>query len=109
VLTQKIVFRKPDLSSIITYVCEKYGVTEEQLRSPSRQRKRSEARGNVGWLVTNLEAASLSLVSKQFNRDLGTMSRAVRNIEERMLESEEFKKQLEKDLKALAYNATTQA
>lgn len=109
VLTRKIVFRKPDLDSVITYVCGQRAVMERELRSPSRQRKMSETRGIVGWLVTRLEAATLSAVAKRFNRDLGNISRAVRNIEERMLASEEMKKQLESSLKELANNATTQA
>ncbi len=88
VLSLKRVTRKPSLDAIIKYVCRQNNVTEKELRSLSRKRKLSEIRGIIGWFVTRLEASTLSEVAKRFNRDLSTISRAVRNIEERKLKSE---------------------
>lgn len=109
VLTDKTINRKPEFDAIVKYACKQFGVTEKQLRSPSRQRKMAEIRGIAGWLTTRLEVVTLSAVAKRFNRDLATISRAVRNIEERMLKSKEMKEQLDSYLKELINNAIAQA
>jgi len=60
-----------------------------------------EYSGIIGWLVSNLETATLSDVAKRFNRDLSTISRVVRNIEIHQSKSKEFKKQTDFTLKDL--------
>jgi len=97
----KPIIRSPGLAAIVKYVCEPRDVTEKELCSLSRQRKFSEIRGIIGWLVTRLEAATLSEVAKRFNRDIATMSRAVRRIEQVRLKSAVLKKELERSLKEL--------
>jgi chromosomal replication initiation ATPase DnaA len=109
VLADKTITRKPEFNAIVKYACKQFGVTEKQTGSLSRQRKIAEVRGIVGWLTTRLGAVTLSAVAKRFNRELTTISRAVRNIEERMLQSKEMKKQLDSYLKELRDNAITQA
>jgi putative transposase len=101
VLSRKAVRKKPRLDRIVKYVCGQTGVTERELSSVSRQRRLSEIRGMIGWLATRLETSSLTDVSNRFNRDLATMSRAVRSIDERRERSEELKSQLTSSRKAL--------
>jgi chromosomal replication initiation ATPase DnaA len=94
--------KKPPLDKVIRYVCEQSGVTERDLCCPSRQRKLAELRGIIGWLTVRLESTTLSDVAKHFNRDLATISRAVRNIEVRQLESKELRERVESSLRYLA-------
>lgn len=99
VLSRKIITNKANLDDVIRYICKKSGLTEKELASPSRKRKPAELRGVIGWLARQLEVASLSDVAIRFNRDLATVSRAVRNIEEQQLKSKELKKRLEDGLR----------
>jgi REP element-mobilizing transposase RayT len=102
VLQQKLTFKKPSLQRIVQQVCKQFGVQEKELKKPGRQRKMSEFRGIIGWLAKQLEATSLTEVSTHFNRDLATMSRAVRKIEERYARSEDAQNLLDDLIDQLA-------
>ena len=101
VLLGKPVFKKPSLKKIVQQVCKQFSVQEKALRRPGRQRKMSEFRGIIGWLAKQHGAVSLQEVSTHFNRDLATMSRAVRKIEDLYSKSEEMQILLDDLLDAL--------
>ena len=94
----------PGLGSIVDHVCMRYGLSAGDLTGPGRRRLCSEARGVIGHLARESAAASLSEVARRFNRDLTTMSRAVRRVEELAARDVAFAGRLEADL-----NAITQA
>jgi len=95
IVVSKTVHHAISLDEIIDFVCEKRQVKKQDLGSLSRQRKFSEIRGVIGWIAINLKAATLTEVAKSFHRDVTTLSRAVRNIDEERLRSEELQKELD--------------
>jgi len=68
----KKVHSLPDVSLdvIVAYVSAEYGVSEEELRGPSRNRIVSEARAVIGWLSRRLGASSIKDVAIYFQRRL---------------------------------------
>jgi chromosomal replication initiation ATPase DnaA len=51
---------KVSLNEIMTYVSAGYGVNEEELRGPSRNRVVCETRAVIGWLSWLLESSSIT-------------------------------------------------
>ncbi len=91
----------PSLESVVARVCADYRVGDRDLASASRRRLLSEARGVVGYLAIATGAASLSGLAVRYNRDLATMSRAVRRIERRQTTDIGFAERLRADLNAI--------
>ena len=89
---------KPSLGFIADRVCAHYGLGEDDLAGPSRRRLFSEARGVIGYLARRSAAASLSEVARRFDRDLTTISRAVRRIEDRAAREAGFARRMESQL-----------
>jgi hypothetical protein len=75
---------------IIDRVCLLYEVTETELECQSQCRNISEARAVVGWLAREFGCATLSEVGKLVNRDVGSISSAVRRLTNRMREVPEL-------------------
>lgn len=94
----------PSLGAIVDHVCTRYGLGADELAGPGRRRLCSEARGVIGHLARESAAASLSEVARRFNRDLTTLSRAVRRVEDLGARDGAFAERLAADL-----NAITQA
>lgn len=91
----------PSLAAIVDHVCARYGLGAEELAGPGRRRLCAEARGVIGHLARGSAAASLSEVARRFNRDLTTMSRAVRRVEELAARDGAFARRMEADLNAI--------
>ncbi len=70
----------PTLEKIVRTVCQVYGLKETELRVSGQRRVPSEVRAVVGWLAMEYGSATLSEVGKRFNRDVTTMSSAVRRL-----------------------------
>ena len=90
------------LDDCITQMCREYGIEPDALSNRSRVRRNSEARAIVGWLMQRLGKESLTTVASHFNRDVATMSSAIRKLEGRLQSDEEFKIKLnaiEKNIK----------
>ncbi len=94
-LLKKPIIKKPSLRKIVQQVSKDFGVKEVDLVNPGRQRRKAEIRGIIGWLARRLEAATLSEAALYFNRDLATMSRAVRRIEDGCSRSGDTQKHLD--------------
>lgn len=75
---------------VLESVCREYEIDEAAIKSPSQNRKASEARAVAGWLVREFDCATLSEAGRLLNRDVGSMSSAVRRLTERMQESSEL-------------------
>jgi hypothetical protein len=71
-------------------VCQAYGIGVKELRAPSQQRTASEARAVLGWLGRELGCVTLSDVARHVNRDVGSISSAVRRLSDRMQEIPEL-------------------
>jgi len=65
-------------------VCRCYEISETELKSPSQCRNLSEARAVVGWLAQKFDCVTLSEVGAFVNRDVGSISSAVRRLSNRM-------------------------
>ncbi len=74
--------KPPSLDKIIDVVCTVCGVNKNGLSKPTRQRKLAQARGLIAWFVVDKKSETLTKVVQAFNRDLSTISFAVRRIEE---------------------------
>ncbi|MBL3600676.1 MAG: transposase [gamma proteobacterium endosymbiont of Lamellibrachia anaximandri] len=92
---------KVTLEGIIAYVTVEYGVSEEELQGPSRNRAVSEARTVTGWLARRLRTASIQEAASHFHRDASTLSRNIGKIEARARASDRLRKRLEGYLYAL--------
>ena len=80
-------------------VCLAYNIDETTLKTRSQQRVASEARAVVGWLARELGCVTLSDVGRLVNRDVGSISSAVRRLSDRMQEMPELAHRL-RSLKA---------
>jgi putative transposase len=82
------------LDDCIAQVCRVYDLEAGVLSERGRVRKYSEARAIVGWLMTRLGKESLTAVASHFNRDVATLSTAIRKLEGRLQNDRELKDRL---------------
>jgi chromosomal replication initiation ATPase DnaA len=61
-----------------------------------RQRNLAEARGVIAWLMVQNESGTLTDLAREFNRDLSALSLAVRKIDEKRKERQDFDTKLVK-------------
>jgi len=80
------------LEECIAIVCHSYELEPAELLKRGRMRKPSEARAVVAWLVRKYGSETLTDVARKFDRDVATMSTAVRRLETKMIQSEKFRK-----------------
>ncbi|VAW49206.1 Transposase and inactivated derivatives [hydrothermal vent metagenome] len=90
------------LNDLIRCVCKEYDIDEKQLTSSTRDRYTSEARQVVGWLALKSDNLTLTQVAEYFGRDVTTLSRGVKRVEESILKSKTFAKKLKKLNKAIS-------
>ena len=100
----KTASRQFNLDDLLTPVCQDYQLTENALRSPSRNRQVSEARQIIAWLAQRTRGVTLTALGKRFDRDVTTLSRGVRRVEARAQSDKRFAKQLKQ-----YYNTIMQA
>ena len=86
----------PTLDRIVRSVCAAYGLEEDELKASRQGRRASEARALVGWLAMEFGCSSLSEVGRCFDRDVGTMSSAVRRLIDRARDFEALREQMER-------------
>lgn len=102
VLNQPVrVARPPTLAAILRHVGAAYGLSAQDLASPARARRHSEARGVAGWLALHTRAATLTELGAQVQRDATTLSRAVGKIDHRVRSSAAFGQKLRKSINAI--------
>jgi hypothetical protein len=84
---------------IVVKVCRVYDIDEAELKTQSQSRNTSEARAVAGWLARELGCATLSDIAKLVNRDVGSISSAVRRLSDRMQVARELAERM-RSLKA---------
>ena len=89
------------LEEIALHISAEYGVSEGELRSPTRNRKASEARAVVGWLARRLGVASIKEVAGYFQREASTLSRRVGRVDLEAKNSDELRGRLDRFINAL--------
>ena len=87
--------QKIDMDHCIEHICSFYALDPSALSERTRVRKHSEARAVVAWLMRRSGSKSLTDVASYFNRDVATMSTAVRKLEGRLREDDEFRARLD--------------
>ena len=83
------------MESLVRSVCKEYNLKDADLTSASRNRTASEARQIIGWLALKSDNITLTQVAQYFGRDVTTLSRGVKRMEEKMRNTS-FEKKLEK-------------
>jgi chromosomal replication initiation ATPase DnaA len=89
------------LNEIMTYVSAEYGVNEEDLRGPSRDRVVCEARAVIGWLSWRLESSSITDVASYFQHESSTYSRHIGKIDAKTKNSDKLRDRLNGYINAL--------
>ena len=76
--------RKTTLEQVLQKVCEQYGIGQDELSGGGRERRISEPRSVVAFLVRENEHLSLMELSRRLNRDLSGLSQAASRLDRRM-------------------------
>jgi REP element-mobilizing transposase RayT len=79
---------------IIDQVCLAYHIDVSLLKAKSQQRTASEARAMAGWLARESGCVTLSSIAKLVNRDVGSISSAVRRLSDRIQDDPELAEKL---------------
>jgi chromosomal replication initiator protein len=87
--------RPRSLEEIATLVSRAYGVTLEELQSPSRKRRIGRPRHLAMHLSRRYTDASLQEIGKLFRRDRASVSHAVERVEQLVLEQPQLRYELE--------------
>lgn len=94
-----------DAQEIVAKICRTYAIDESEIKTASQSRKNAEARAVAGWLARELGCGTLSEVGMLVNRDVGSMSSAVRRLSDRMANDPQLTVQIQK-LKAVVIGKT---
>ena len=84
------------IGKVIQMVSREYGVEEKTLKTVAQKRDLSEARAVVGWLVMEWGCGTLTEAGRQLNRDVSTMSSAVKRLLDRFIQEPSLRKRLER-------------
>lgn len=86
---------RPKLEDIVSLVCKENGIVQDHLSTAGQQRMFSESRAMIAWLARSTGGATLTEVGQTFNRDVGTVSSALRRLEQRALQDDVLKIRME--------------
>ncbi len=86
------------LEEIVAYASSEYGVSEEELRGPSRNRVVCEARAVIGWLNRRLGGGSIKDVAIYFQRESSTFSRHIGKIDAKAKNSDKLRDRLNRHI-----------
>jgi REP element-mobilizing transposase RayT len=86
--------KAPTLEEIIRTVCQEMGVPARDLEQAGQGRSVSDARAVVALLAATSGAGTLTQVGRTFDRDVATMSSAVRRLRGRASTSEELRNKI---------------
>jgi len=83
------------LDACIAHVCRFYEVDSARLVERNKVRQLAKIRAVIAWLMTKFGDDSLTAIATHFNRDVATISTAVRKLEQRMIQDAGFKKEMD--------------
>ncbi|NOZ52230.1 MAG: transposase [Gammaproteobacteria bacterium] len=86
--------KKVHLNVVVQCVCNEYNIKAKDLASTSRNRHASEARQVIGWLALKIGNITLTEVAQSFGRDVTTLSRGARRMDNNVKNSKLFEKKL---------------
>ena len=69
------------LDEVMQQVCKHYSIQEQDFGLSGRDRRISEARGVVAWLILESGACTLSELGRATGRDITTLSSAVKRLQ----------------------------
>lgn len=69
------------LDEVISKVCERFGISEEELAATGKARPASEARAVAAFLTRELAHLSLTELAKKMGREVSAVSQAARRFE----------------------------
>lgn len=81
--TEPNIHKELSLDQLITIACADYKIDNKDLFSVSRNRQLSELRQVIGWLALKSGLFTLTEVADCFGRDLTTLSRGVRRLDDK--------------------------
>jgi REP element-mobilizing transposase RayT len=94
--------------TIIAAVCRRRGLQKNTLKAADRRRHITESRAVIAYLAVETGAATLTTMGALLNRDVATLSNAVRRLRERLAEDDDLRHEvgsLEKALKSSSPDA----
>jgi len=81
----RVLVRRPkrplSLTDIVARVCQEYSIDQQELATPGRYRRRSEARGMAAWLILETGCGSISELGKITGRDVTTISSVAKHLQ----------------------------
>lgn len=92
----------PSLEQIVRHVCDAYGLSEADLRSPRRLRRPAQARAVIGLIATETGAATLTDVAGRFGRDIATLSISMRRLTQENVDGYRRARRLRDELRRAA-------
>ncbi len=73
--------QRMNLDVIMACVCRNLGIAVADLKTPGKNRKLSEARGMVAWLILETGEAKLSELSSYTGRDVSPLSSSAKAVQ----------------------------
>jgi REP element-mobilizing transposase RayT len=97
VLVQKESMPRSGVSTerIFEEVCHLYSIEEKDLKTAGRERRNSEARAVMAWLILELGVGTLSELGKLTRRDIATLSSGVKRLRSRAINDSALGKKME--------------
>lgn len=97
------------IDNALVAVCEACGLTVEEMRSPSKGLRVSEARALAAWLVLNFCGGTLTELGRNVGRDVTTLSSAVKRLVSRSKKDGEIAARMDSVRKAAIEFARVQS
>jgi hypothetical protein len=72
--------RACSLSEVIAAVCQRYGISESQLKAPGKNRPYNEARAVIAYLIRESHHLSLTEFAKLCGRDVSALGKAASGV-----------------------------
>ena len=95
--------RKVTVREIVSFVCQQFGLKEQMLSGPGKDRRFSKIRAIAAWLVLDSGGLTLSELSKWVKRDPSTLSASARDLERQSQADAQLGKRMRK-IKEGLYN-----
>lgn len=90
-----------DLERIISFVCQAYGFSQDELRSKSRKRDRVIARNTAFYLARKHTDLSLTDIGRRFNRKHSTVIKGIAAVEQEVSRKSALGNQLSRTINQL--------
>lgn len=100
---------RPGLEHVITAVKETFSVSDAELRKPGQGVYISEIRALLAWAVQEMSGATLQELSQRLNRDVSSLSSAVRRLREKAEQRSDVAQKMADLKETLSKFATLQA